>query len=144
MHIMENFFKTSHCSAHVHCKACRTNRQFRESMSKTFEVPNVDFDCPEGIKAEDFADGKLPPLVEQAFNALKAAAKVAQAVVTQQKVKVSKEEQTKRMDICKSCDFLDTKTKQGKERKSPRCKKCGCVMKFKSMLETEHCPLKKW
>jgi transcriptional regulator CtsR len=39
---------------------------------------------------------------------------IIKAVVTGQKVKVSKEIQAKRMEICKVCDFLDTKTKNGK------------------------------
>ena len=143
---MESFFKSTHCGAHVHCRACRTNSGFRDSIRNSFEVPDGLWECPEGLSADDFADGKIPPLVERAFNALKAASKVVSAAVQGKKIKVSDEEQAKRRDICGACDFLTTKNKDGSVSKRPKCSKCGCVKNWKTMLETERCPLNppKW
>ena len=42
----------------------------------------------------------------------------------------------KRFSICKECPELIKLTKQ--------CKKCGCFMKAKVMLEAASCPLGKW
>ena len=40
---MKKFIDTEHCKAKVHCKACREDANFRQSIAKTFEVP-PDFD----------------------------------------------------------------------------------------------------
>jgi hypothetical protein len=39
-----------------------------------------------------------------------------------------------RMKICKSCEFFS----------SGKCDLCGCVLKFKTKMETEKCPINKW
>jgi hypothetical protein len=49
---------------------------------------------------------------------------------------VSDEVYNKRMDICKSCEFLFKPTSQ--------CKKCGCLMHLKSKLPHATCPIGKW
>lgn len=41
-----------------------------------------------------------------------------------------------RMSICESCEFFIQTTKQ--------CKKCGCVMTFKTKLANAGCPIDKW
>jgi hypothetical protein len=41
-----------------------------------------------------------------------------------------------RMDICRSCEFLISLTKQ--------CKKCGCFMPAKTIIEKSKCPIGKW
>lgn len=41
-----------------------------------------------------------------------------------------------RLDICNSCEFLNKKT--------IRCKKCGCFMKLKTTLQGAMCPEGKW
>jgi len=38
--------------------------------------------------------------------------------------------------ICKTCEFWRTSDN--------RCSKCGCYLKFKVAMATEHCPVKKW
>jgi len=43
---MKDFFKSWACKSRVHCKACRNDRAFRESLARTFRVPSIDFDCP--------------------------------------------------------------------------------------------------
>lgn len=42
----------------------------------------------------------------------------------------------KRMLVCNSCPELIKLTGQ--------CKKCGCVMSIKTMLQASKCPLDKW
>jgi hypothetical protein len=50
--------------------------------------------------------------------------------------RLSKEDASKRFDICKSCPELIKLTAQ--------CKKCGCFMKTKTTLAAAKCPLSKW
>jgi protein-arginine kinase activator protein McsA len=42
----------------------------------------------------------------------------------------------KRINICNSCEFLFKPTKQ--------CKKCGCFMPAKVLLEQSKCPIGEW
>lgn len=42
----------------------------------------------------------------------------------------------KRWSICMDCDRLFRPTRQ--------CKECGCFMKIKVRLRSQHCPLGKW
>ena len=46
----------------------------------------------------------------------------------------------KRLDICKSCEFWDSKALKG----TGRCRKCGCSTWAKIRMSTEQCPEKKW
>ena len=46
------------------------------------------------------------------------------------------EEKNKRIDICNSCEFLLTPTRN--------CKKCGCFVDGKAMLAKSECPMSKW
>jgi hypothetical protein len=41
-----------------------------------------------------------------------------------------------RLEICKGCEFYRARTNQ--------CKKCGCFMKLKTLLEKAKCPIGKW
>lgn len=47
---------------------------------------------------------------------------------------IEAEEVSRRLEICHGCEFFT----QG------RCAKCGCFMKFKSRLRSQHCPEGKW
>ena len=49
---------------------------------------------------------------------------------------VSKEEKERRYSICKSCEFYN-KTRD-------MCKKCNCIMSFKTKFEKTNCPINKW
>lgn len=51
-------------------------------------------------------------------------------------IKVSKEIQAERIEICNSCEHLYTPTRN--------CKKCGCFMDVKSWLAPASCPIGKW
>lgn len=42
----------------------------------------------------------------------------------------------KRLDICKTCDMYNQITTQ--------CRKCGCFMAAKSLMQDASCPLGKW
>lgn len=42
----------------------------------------------------------------------------------------------KRFNICLECDRLFLPTRQ--------CKECGCFMKIKTRMKSQHCPLDKW
>lgn len=48
----------------------------------------------------------------------------------------TKDEQKKRLDICRSCDRIIKATMT--------CKECGCFMKVKTTLKTARCPKNKW
>ena len=39
-----------------------------------------------------------------------------------------------RIEVCKKCEYY-TKGK---------CSICGCVLKYKTKMETERCPINKW
>jgi len=41
-----------------------------------------------------------------------------------------------RLDICLACDRLINITKQ--------CKECGCFVKLKVRVKSQHCPIGKW
>ncbi len=49
---------------------------------------------------------------------------------------VDEVEQSRRLEICKGCEFFDAVQN--------RCKKCGCYMKWKTMLSSQKCPIDKW
>ena len=65
---------------------------------------------------------------------LAAGKRFAVAVAQQQKIKRSDAEREAALTICHNCEKWQGKT----------CGVCGCFGKFKTWLETEHCPLAKW
>ena len=52
---------------------------------------------------------------------------------------VSNDDFEKRLDICKSCEFLDNLNKD-----NPSCVKCGCLLNIKLSWASEGCPVGKW
>jgi len=52
------------------------------------------------------------------------------------KPKLSEESSNKRLEICTGCEWYKITTSQ--------CKKCGCFMKLKVVLEDAKCPIGKW
>jgi hypothetical protein len=93
------------------------------------DVPTV---CPyvSYMKYKDLDFVKLPPLAEQAKNL----AKSAWVFLSSGFELAPDDEQERRYDICKSCDYLT----QG------RCSKCGCFMKYKSKIKVVTCPDGRW
>jgi hypothetical protein len=71
-----------------------------------------------------------PSLMQQARNAAIAAGSVAKAAVKGERIKVDPAEVTRRMGICNTCEHFN----------NGRCNLCGCIINFKTRLETEHCP----
>lgn len=67
-------------------------------------------------------------------NAAQAAGRVVKSILGNKPIMVSDEEQERRMAICAMCEFYIGST----------CKKCGCHIRFKAKLQTEHCPIGKW
>lgn len=73
-------------------------------------------------------------VVRRIANATGAATRIFQAKAAGQQVMVRQAEQERRLWICSICEFYTGKT----------CKKCGCHIRFKAKLQTEHCPIGKW
>jgi hypothetical protein len=137
-----SFFDTTHCTSRIHCKACRTDKTFRQSIATAFATGNGDeFDCPHGLVAANFEDGKFPPLVQEARNLAKSMVKVATAAVKGEPILVTEEERNRRLEICrgtdtvKACDLYDVRG---------RCRQCGCRMDIKATLQRLKCPIGKW
>jgi hypothetical protein len=72
--------------------------------------------------------------LKKAANLVSAGGRVTKAAVKREKIRASPEERERRLAICGVCEFFTGKT----------CMKCGCHIKFKAKLETEHCPIRKW
>jgi hypothetical protein len=79
-------------------------------------------------------ENQTPRVMELARNAANA---IGSAI--KNPTRVSDEEKARRLAICAGCEFLIKK-----EGKSDRCAKCGCFLKWKTALESWHCPIKKW
>ncbi len=96
--------------------------------------PAVAFNARRALERKPTASSNRPTLFQKAKNLAGAAKRIGQAAARGQKIAVSKEEADRRMAICQECEFFIGKS----------CMKCGCVIKFKARLETEHCPIAKW
>jgi hypothetical protein len=95
---------------------------------------------------ENFSKDKvLPSLMQMAKNAAGAITEEAKAIAHNDPP-VSIEEQNRRMDICRACEWFTPNIKELPEekRKQERCVKCGCFMNLKKKLRSQHCPMKKW
>ena len=74
--------------------------------------------------------------VPNPWNAAKAAARAARAVVTRSPLTVSQEMVDLRTKICHGCEFFDARVGQ--------CQVCTCIISLKAQLATERCPKSKW
>ena len=78
---------------------------------------------------------ELPSLTTMAKNAATAAAQEVKAVASGAPP-VEDAEVTRRLALCHRCElFLHAQQ---------RCSQCGCFMKFKARLRSQHCPVGKW
>lgn len=94
--------------------------------------------CPKA-KWSCYGDCKnppLPPAAEIAVNAGLAGYRAASSVLLGRTVKVSDDEQSRRLEICAACEWFNAKQE--------RCSRCGCYTAAKSWLKTEKCPVGKW
>lgn len=140
---MEDFFKSQLCHSRTQCVRCRTEEKFRLGIVASFDnVDDPNFPCPYNItkgnigKKLDAGEIKYPPMMTQFANAGKAMLRTIVASVSGESIRVSNEEQDRRMELCRQCEFYVSK--------QDRCKKCGCKARFKARLTTEHCPIDTW
>lgn len=50
--------------------------------------------------------------------------------------RVTKEVRDQRYELCKNCEHLYAPTQN--------CQKCGCFVRLKIWLPSQHCPIHKW
>lgn len=79
------------------------------------------------------------PVSQVARNALKAAGRVAGAILGGQRVLVPDAERDRRLAICATCPHYDAEGNAG----LGRCRLCGCTRK-KASFATERCPDGRW
>lgn len=77
----------------------------------------------------------MPSLAEMAHTAAAAVAAEVKARLTGVG-RVTDADIDARVAICEGCDFFVAE--------SYRCIKCGCFLKFKTTLRSQHCPINKW
>ncbi len=75
-----------------------------------------------------------PTLVKR----IKSAARAYWAFYRSGKPMLSRQETDDRLAICQSCEHKSV------HKVLDLCNLCGCLLKFKSKLPTERCPLRKW
>jgi hypothetical protein len=85
---------------------------------------------------QSIASPDLPPIRTQIRNATKAVGRVLSNAISRRTVVASHDKVEERRSICNTCEFFI--------EKSGRCAKCGCFLKVKLQLESEHCPENKW
>lgn len=83
---------------------------------------------------QKFSDQTEPPLPTKIHNMSRAGRHIISSILSGKRVLVLEPEQQRRMAICATCEFFTGLT----------CKKCGCHIRFKAKLQTEHCPIGKW
>ena len=77
----------------------------------------------------------LPSAADMARSAGKALVSEAKAIASGEPP-VSDEIVEARLDICTTCDRYAAESK--------RCLDCGCYVRFKTRLRSQHCPQGKW
>lgn len=88
------------------------------------------------IKETPKAEPVLPSVKTITVNAMKSVGSAISSLLKKEPLKAESEEATKRLEICRSCEFF-IKT-------SERCSKCGCFMALKTHLRAEKCPVGRW
>jgi hypothetical protein len=79
---------------------------------------------------------QYPSVGEQTKNIINLVQDAIGDVLKGNQLFVSDEEQTRRMEICKTCDQF--------AQEDIRCRKCGCFLQQKTSLTASKCPLNKW
>ena len=82
------------------------------------------------------SEQKFPSFTKQAKNLANLAKDVATNFIDNGEVFASKTIQNERLDLCKNCDWYDSK--------ESRCKHCGCFMEQKVKYAASTCPIFKW
>ena len=81
------------------------------------------------------------PLRKKVVHLAEAGVRVIKAAANSEPVRVSDQERSHRLAICRDCEYWS----EGGNRGLGECRheKCGCT-RFKHGLATERCPLDKW
>lgn len=97
--------------------------------------------CRESKRGCPDAGATAPGLVAKVTHAAQAAARIVGAALKGQPVRVSTDERTRRLSICRHCNYW----RDGGNFGLGECQhsQCGCT-RAKHGLATEKCPLNKW
>jgi hypothetical protein len=79
-------------------------------------------------------DTHVDPSMRAKARSLAKAALDESKAITQKEPPVSPEVIEQRLAICQGCERFD----------NGKCKDCGCYMKFKARMRSQHCPQGKW
>ena len=85
------------------------------------------------------SEKELPSIKEQAKNLSKFTFEVVKSAIdisSDKPLLLTEEEQKKRLDTCKKCEYFLPR--------SSRCSQCGCYMKYKVRFSSSECPMEKW
>ena len=131
------FFESRICKSRKRCWQCRMNREYREGIASTFDVPDVDFDCPFGVEPDSIPESERGPFaIQMARSVSKAVVDTVVGAVQGKKVITEQDESSKRLLICESCEHYDAECMT--------CRVCGCLMRVKTKQMSAKCPQKKW
>lgn len=84
---------------------------------------------------EEFDESCFPPPETLASNFLSAVGSEIKARINGT-ASLEKEEVARRLAICEGCEYFHAKSK--------RCTQCGCFLKWKTAMRSQHCPIDKW
>jgi len=79
---------------------------------------------------------QYPSKAEQAKNIVSLVQDAIGDVLKGNQLFAPEEEQKRRMDICKQCEFF--------AKEDVRCRQCGCFLEQKTSLTSAKCPLNRW
>jgi hypothetical protein len=85
---------------------------------------------------QGYKDNSPPSKLQMAKNLGNSIVRNIKSVAAGNPLKISDEESSIRLEICKSCEFFNANAQ--------RCNKCGCNMAVKTYLKAEKCPVGKW
>lgn len=113
--------------------------------TKSIEVNQLVLDAAKIAKQSEeitkqVAEPNLPSTMQMVKNLAAAAKETAQYFIKTGQLNRTPEEVNRILAICRSCDKY--------RHSDQRCSLCGCFMKFKTSLSSQHCylpdPHKKW
>jgi hypothetical protein len=96
---------------------------------------------------QKYSPAKSVSLMRKSRNLAGAGGRVVKAAVKREKIKVSAEEQQRRLAICEGvpsvsprCEHFTRSINFG----AISCSRCSCALNLKTRLATESCPIGKW
>lgn len=103
---------------------CRVTAPPTDKVCQFCKAPDCNGECRNKLKG--------PSLLQKAKNVAAATKEAAK-----DGFKTSSEEEVKRrLEICHGCEFFIPE--------KGTCNLCGCVLRFKTKLQSSHCPKDKW